>query len=94
MVLTPAQDIIGGLAKRLGLDEKIAAVFKIWDRELGALAKHLKVAGIQNGMLVVEAGSSAHMQEGMLRRREIIKKINQHFPGEKVIKTIKIKLKD
>ncbi|MFH1368992.1 MAG: DUF721 domain-containing protein [Elusimicrobiota bacterium] len=94
MTLVPAQDIIGGLKRQLGLDEKMFTVLKIWDRELGPLAKHLKIVGVKNGQLIVEAESNVHLQEATVRRREIIKKINQHFGGEKVVKGIKLKIKE
>lgn len=94
MGFTPAENIINGIRKQLGLDEKIFAVFAIWERELGPLAKYLKIAGIKKGQLIVEAETNVHLQEAMFKRRDLIKKINQHFGGEKVVKSIRVKLKD
>jgi len=89
----PSGDIIARLKRQLGLDEKTDAVFKIWEKELGPLAQGVKLIGIKDGHLLAEAESNVHLQEITLRRREFVKKINQYFGNEKVIKTIKLRLK-
>jgi hypothetical protein len=93
MPFVPSGDIIERLKRHLGLDEKTDAIFKIWEKELGQLAQGVKLIGIKDGNLLAEAESNVHLQELTLRRREFVKKINQYFGNEKVIKTIKIRLK-
>lgn len=92
MVFTESSAIIEVLKRQLGLDENISTVIQIWEREMGAQSRHVKLAGFKKGQLIVDVSSSAHMQEITLRRREIINKINQYFGGEKIVKSIKVQL--
>jgi hypothetical protein len=92
MAFTESSSIIEALKRSLGLDENISTVIRIWEREMGAQSRHVKLAGFKKGQLIVDVSSSAHMQEITLRRREIINKINQYFGGEKVVKSIKVQL--
>lgn len=87
-----SSEIIDGLRRQLGLDENVYAIMQAWDREMGALARHVKLAGIKKGILVVDVASSAHMQEITLRRRELIDKLNQYLGGKKVVKGIRVQL--
>lgn len=81
------------LKKQLGLDEKTYAVLKIWEKEMGPQMKYAALAGIKKGVLMVEVDSSVHLQEMTLRRRDLIRKINQHFGGAKVVTGMQVKLK-
>lgn len=92
MAFTESSAIIDVLRRQLGLDENIAAVMQIWEREMGAHARHVKLAGFKKGQLIVDVSSSAHMQEITLRRRDIINKINQYFGGKKIVTSIKVQL--
>ncbi len=80
--------------RQLGLDDETLAIIKIWDKELGPLAKKVQLVGVKSGVLLVEAAASAYIQEVTMRRNEILKKINQNFgPNAKVVKQIKVFLK-
>ena len=92
MAFTESSAIIEALKRHLGLDENIATVIQIWEREMGAQARHVKLAGFKKGQLIVDVSSSAHVQDSTLRRREIINKINQYFGGTKIVKSIKVQL--
>lgn len=92
MAFTQSNTIIDLLRRQLGLDENTAAVFHIWEREMGAQSRHVKLAGIKRGQLIVAVSSSAHMQEISLRRRDIMAKINQYFGGRQVVTGIKVQL--
>lgn len=50
-----------------------------WSREVGRLKDYVKITAIDNGTLVIEAQSHAAMQEMLLRRKELIRKMNKHF---------------
>jgi len=93
MALRPSSEIVEILKQQLGLNEDFLTVLKIWDNMLGPLAGHVTIAGFKKGQIFVDAASSVHMQELIIRKKELIKKINQHFGSKKIIKDIKIKLK-
>ncbi|MGA2090744.1 MAG: DUF721 domain-containing protein [Endomicrobiales bacterium] len=92
MGFTEPRVIIEALRAQLGLDENISTVIAIWEREMGAQSRHVKLAGFKKGQLIVDVSSTAHMQEISLRRREIINKINQYFGGKKIVTCIKVQL--
>ena len=92
MALVQSDKIVEEIKRSLGLNEKMYAVIKIWDKELGALSKFAKLEAIHKGQLIVEVTSSPVFQEMSLRKKEIINKINQHFGKERVVKSIKLKL--
>ncbi|MBN1621118.1 MAG: DUF721 domain-containing protein [Endomicrobiales bacterium] len=87
-------EIVEKLKEKLGLDEKIFTIYRIWEKELGALAKDASLYGIQNGCLIIEVASSSHLQEISLQKKRIINRINQYFGNKKVLKGIKIKMKN
>jgi hypothetical protein len=94
MAFSQANEFMNVVKKQLGLDDETLAVIKIWEKELGALAKKAQLVGVKSGALMVEVEASAYLQEITLRRSEILHKINQHFgPNAKVVKQIKVFLK-
>lgn len=93
MAFNTSGELTNLLKRQLGLDEKTYAVLKIWEKEMGPQMKYARLSGVKKGTLMVEVDSSVHLQELVLRRRELIKKINQHFGGEKVVRGMQVKLK-
>jgi predicted nucleic acid-binding Zn ribbon protein len=93
MAFTPAEEIIELLKRKLGLNENTFAIMQIWKNELGAMAQYAELTGFKNGAIYVECATNVHLHELTLRRRELIKKINQHFGKARVVKDIKLKLK-
>ena len=94
MAFSQVNEFIDVVKKQLGINDEALAIIKIWDNELGSLAQKAKLVGVKDGVLLVEAAASAYVHEITLRRREIIKKINQHFGvNAKVVKKIKVFLK-
>lgn len=93
MAFTSSEKIVSSLKKKLCLNENIIAITKIWDKELGQLAKNVVLEGMQNGYLIVGAKSSSHFQEINLQKRKITNKINQYFGKEKIVKGIKARIK-
>ncbi|MCX5782289.1 MAG: DciA family protein [Elusimicrobia bacterium] len=94
MPFSSSSDIISLIKKQLGLDEKTFSVMKAWDKEFAPIFSYAELVGLQKGELIIEVLSSVHFQELALRRNEIINKINQYAGKEKVVKGIKIKLKN
>jgi len=74
-----AQDL-RGLSQKLGLSSDLLMLENVWDRELGRMSQFARISAIEKACLVVEADSSAVMQEISLRRQELVRKINKHFP--------------
>jgi hypothetical protein len=62
-----------------GLSSDLAMLDHVWVLEMGALKNLVSVVAIDKGTLVLEASSHAAMQDVLLRRRELVRKINQHF---------------
>lgn len=88
-----AGDVVKVLAKRFNLSPDNYSVFKVWDKELGRLAAKLVLVGKKNKTLLVKPHSSIYKQELVLRKKEIINKINQYY-HKGFIEDIKIVRKD
>lgn len=67
------------VTRKLGLTSELGMIDHAWSREIGRLKDHLQILAIDNGTLVLEARSHAAMQEMLLRRKELIRKMNNHF---------------
>jgi Dna[CI] antecedent, DciA len=93
MALKPSSEIVETLRQQLGLNEDFLTIMKVWEKELGPLAKNAEIAGFKRGQVFVDVTSSVHMQELIIRKKELMKKLNQYFGAKTVIKDIKIKLK-
>jgi hypothetical protein len=94
MGFTTSKDLIELLQQRLGIDERLFAVQKIWEKELLTLARYAEIDGLRRGALIVEVSSNAALHELTLRKKDLLDKINQHFGKNKFIKQIKFKLKE
>jgi len=57
----------------------LSVLERAWTIEIGAMGGAARVAALDRSTLVVETLSSAAMQEILLRRRELIRRINKHF---------------
>ncbi|MFH1380538.1 MAG: DUF721 domain-containing protein [bacterium] len=73
------KDGLNSVLKKLGITTDNYAVFEIWEKEAGVLARACKDIYIRNKILYIYMESPVHMQELMLRKNDIIKKINNHF---------------
>ncbi|MCB4792233.1 MAG: DUF721 domain-containing protein [Elusimicrobia bacterium] len=93
MAFTQANAIVNIIKNQLGLNEKTYTVIRVWDKEIGPMSKYASLAAVKKGKLIVEVSSSSVFQEMTLRKTDIIKKINQYFGKEKVVKDIKFELK-
>ena len=92
-MLTHIQRGAQTLTRRLGLSENLSQLDRAWDAELGGLARLARIVALDRASLVVEADSSPAVQELTLRRKELVRRLNRHFP-EELIKHITIKIAD
>ena len=79
--LVSAKDVLAGVLNRPGYDPSVFALFDLWDRLLGAEADKAKAVGFRGGRLYVEVDTSVRTHGLVLRKRELIKKINGAFGG-------------
>ncbi|MDR1418212.1 MAG: DciA family protein [Endomicrobium sp.] len=89
MSLVQASDIINLLKKKLGLDDEFFTITKVWHKEVGI--DGLDIVSYRNGIIFAQTQSSVASFEFNLRKKEIIKKLNQYV-GKVVVKNIKVKI--
>jgi hypothetical protein len=87
---TEVSEIMEALKKELGLDEDFFTVSRIWDKELGT--EGVEISGYKNGVIYAQTDSSAAVNDILLRKKEILKRLNQYV-GKAKIKNISIKIK-
>jgi len=90
MAWTHAGEIISSLKKHLGLDGVFFTVGKVWDKEVGI--EGIEIIGYKNGTIFAQTRSSVASYEITVRKKEIIKKLNQYM-GSRKVKNIKIDIK-
>jgi len=78
------------LKRQLGLNEVFFTVEKVWDKETGI--NGIEIVGYKKGTIFAQTQSSVAGYELTVRKREIIKKLNQYI-GSPEIKNIKIDIK-
>ncbi len=69
------------LIQHLGLSDHLALLERAWESETGSLALLARIVAVDRRALVVEVDSAPAMQELSLRRKELIRRINRHFPN-------------
>jgi hypothetical protein len=74
-----SERMVEDVLKKLGFDPKSYAVFEIWDRLLGWEANRAKAIGLKGTDLCVEVDSSARLHDLTLRKRQLMKRLNEHF---------------
>ena len=85
------------ITERLGLSENLALLDRAWESELGGVARLARIVALERlpaaagASLVVEADSAPAMQEISLRRKELVRRLNRHFP-EEFIKHITVRI--
>jgi len=88
--LTTVSEILEPIKKELGLDEDFFTVAKVWDKELGI--EGVEIAGFKSGTIFAQTASSAAVNDIMIRKKEILKKLNQYL-GKTKLKNIKVSIK-
>jgi hypothetical protein len=89
MVWTHAGEVINLLRKQLGLEGEFLIVEKVWNKEIGI--EGVEIVGYKSGTIFVKTSSSVAGYEIFVRKKEIIKKLNQYVCDSK-IKKIKINI--
>lgn len=75
-----ARDLIQSFSYRAGtVNDKLALLNAVWDKECGAYAKHWTLVAVKKGTLFVRPKSSAAAQELHLRAGELIRSLNKYF---------------
>jgi hypothetical protein len=88
--LTPVSEILEPIKKMLGLDEDFFIITKVWEKELGI--EGVEISGFKNGVIYAQTDASAAINEIMIRKKEILKKLNQYL-GKTKLKNIKVSIK-
>ena len=91
MGLSHIESGVQRITEQMGLSENLAQLDRAWESELGGVAKLARIVALDRSSLVVEADSSPAMQEISLRRKELVRRLNKHFPGD-FIKQITLRI--
>ena len=73
-------DLIRSFSYRAGtVNDKLALLSAVWDKECGAYAKHWSLVAVKKGSLFVRPKSAAAAQELQLRSGVLIRALNKYF---------------
>jgi len=78
------------LKEHLGIGEEYSVIIAVWQQEIGN--NKVELCGYKSGTLFASAPSTAYINDLNLRKKQIIKKINQYL-GKNLIKNIKCEIK-
>ena len=81
MALAHIEQGARALTRQLGLSDNLALLDRAWETEVGGLSRMARIVAIDRDALIVEADSSPAVHEISLRRRELVRKLNRHFPS-------------
>lgn len=87
--LTEVSKVMEVLKKQFGLDADFFTISKVWENEVGV--EGVEICGYKDGTIFAQTKYSTALHEVVMRKKEIIKKLNQYL-GSKKIKNIKIKI--
>jgi len=88
--LTAVSSVIKTIKQQLGLDEDFFIIANVWEKETGA--QNIELCGFKDGVIYAQTPYSAGLNDIMLRKKEIINKLNQYLSIKK-IRNIKIEIK-
>ena len=75
-----AGDLIRSFSYRANtVDDKLALLNAVWDKECGSFAKHWALVAVKKGVLFVRPKSAAAAQELQLRSGVLLKALNKYF---------------
>jgi hypothetical protein len=80
VALAPIAQEVHAFSKKLGLSSDLAIIEHAWELEVGRLREFARIAALDHASLVVEVDSHSVMQEISLRRKELVRKLNNHLP--------------
>ena len=90
MTLIPIKKILDSTLHNLKIDSSRKDIYDIWDREMGRFAEHAQIVSVRDDFIIVNVDNSVFLQELVLRKKEILKKINL-FLKKKPIKDMKFR---
>lgn len=79
-MLAHIQKSTASLVRHLGLSEQLVLLDHAWEAEIGGLARLARIVALDRDALVIEVDSAPAMQELTLRKKELIRRMNRHFP--------------
>ena len=79
MALAVVREGVESLTRQLKLSSELSVLERAWETEIGPLGGRARLAALDRKTLIVDVISSAAMQDIMLRRRELIRRLNTHF---------------
>lgn len=79
MALAAVREGVESITRQLKLSTELSVLERAWDVEIGPLGGRARIAALDRKTLIVEVLSSVAMQEIMLRRRELTRRLNTHF---------------
>ncbi|HAH06032.1 MAG TPA: hypothetical protein DCM05_05795 [Elusimicrobia bacterium] len=75
-----AADILGSLRGfARARTDRLMILNQVWEKEVGALARHWALSAVKGGTVFVRPSSPAAAQELQLRGRELVRGLNKHF---------------
>ena len=75
-----SSDLVKSFSYRAGtVNDKLALLNAVWDKECGAFSKHWALVAVKKGSLFVRPKSAAAAQELQLRAGVLIKSLNKYF---------------
>ena len=91
MALASLTPDIQAFSNRFGLQGELRLLEVEWDREMGAWKHQVRLEAIDQESLVIDVQSSVALQELSLRKKEIVRRLNAHFPAP-WIKTLTLRM--
>ncbi|MEK7233719.1 MAG: DUF721 domain-containing protein [Elusimicrobiota bacterium] len=85
-----SSDLVKSFTYRAGtVNNKLALLNAVWDKECGAYAKYWALVAVKKGTLFVRPKSAAAAQELQMRSGGLLKSLNKYFsrPWILVVKT-------
>lgn len=75
-----SSDLVKSFSYRAGtVNDKLALLNAVWDKECGAYAKHWALVAVKKGTLFVRPKSSAAAQELQMRSVGLLRSLNKYF---------------
>ncbi|MFA5468935.1 MAG: DUF721 domain-containing protein [Sphaerochaetaceae bacterium] len=81
------QEVLALLLERLKINDSnaLAKVYRHWEAIIGEdLALNSKLADLKRGVMVVEVTHPTYSSMVMIRRKEVLRRLNERFPELKI----------
>jgi predicted nucleic acid-binding Zn ribbon protein len=91
MPLVHVKDTLNGLFEKLKISGEKQEIFDNWEKSAGSFSEHAQIVRINDTEIVVNVDNSVYLQEMLMRKNEILDKLNLKLKGGR-IKDIKFKM--